>query len=494
MTRLTALSRHAAAAALVAALFAPGVSAASEERPNLVLITSDDHRWDALGASGSPAIHTPNLDALAREGVHFEQATVNVSQCLPIRATLLTGLPAHAHGAYAHQHQEPEAAQPDSFSDLPTVPALFRDAGYTTVLVGKWHLASDPWRVGFTEVRAWLASGGEVYRDPRLSRGETRERKVVRGFTQEIFAGSAVEFLENDGAKGRPFLLWLAFTAPHAPFEPNPERIQELYRETPAAELAPPGFPAGVPAGDWRSYYEAVSHLDEQVGRVLAALEESELARSTVVVFLGDNGFMMGEKGVGASGAAGKVVPYEASIRVPLIVRAPGVQGFSGPSELLASALDLPATMVELAGIETPATWPGRSLLPALRSSEAPGFDDAFSEWADDRSERFGDLAHRLVRTRDHKLIVWLDPDRPNELYALRSDPREEENLFGRPGAETLEADLLARLRAWLERTADPALRWPKLAPAAPAEPGPAAPPAPPRTSSRALRPAAGPR
>ena len=481
----TALLCRTLAVALLPSLAAPGPSGASERPPNIVLITSDDHRWDALGAAGNPAVRTPVLDALAREGVHFEQATVSVSQCLPVRASLLTGLAAHTHGAYSHHHQAPEAAQPGAFSALPTVPGLLRDAGYATVLVGKWHLSSDPWRVGFSDVRTWLPTGGELFRDPRLSRGESREREVVHGFTQEIFADSAIDFLGSEAAQGRPFLLWLAFTAPHAPFAPNPERIEALYRDAPDAELPPPGFPAGIQSGDWRSYYAAVSHLDEQVGRVLAALPAAGLDRSTVVVFLGDNGFMMGERGIGATGAAGKVVPYESSIRVPLIVRAPGLQGFSGASELLVSALDLPPTLVELAGLEPPAAWPGRSLLPALRSREAQGFDDAFSEWADEKSQRFGHLAHRLVRTRDHKLIVWKDPDRPNELYAWRSDPREERNLAGRPGTAALEADLLRRLRTWLEKTADPARHWPKLGapsppPPAPRPTHPAPPPEPP--------------
>lgn len=439
-------------------------SAAAAPPPNIVLITSDDHRWDALGAAGNAAVHTPHLDRLAREGVYFRQATVNVSQCLPIRATLLTGLAAHTHGAYAHQHQEPEAARPDAFSDRPTVPSLLREAGYRTVLVGKWHLASDPWRVGFGETRVWLTTGGGTFVDPVLSFGESRERKTVQGFTQEIFADSAIGFLEGETAGDRPFLLWLAFTAPHAPFGPNPGRIEALYEDPSDAELPPRGFPSGIPTNDWRRYYEAVSHLDEQVGRVRSALERSGLADSTVLLFLGDNGFMMGEKGVGASGAAGKVVPYESSIRVPLILRVPGIQGFTGRSELLVSALDLPPTIAALAGVEPPPSWPGRNLLPALRSREVPGFDDAFCEWADDRSERFGHLAHRLVRTRRHKLIVWKDPTRRNEIYDLAGDPREEENLSGRPGMEELEADLLRRLRVWLERTDDPARRWPKLA------------------------------
>jgi N-acetylglucosamine-6-sulfatase len=197
---------------------------------------------------------------------------------------------------------------------------------------------------------------------------------------------------------------------------------------------------------------------------VRAALERGGLAGSTVLVFLGDNGFMMGEKGIGGFGASGKVVPYESSIRVPMVVRAPEIQAFSGPSQLLVSALDLPPTIAGLAGIEAPPSWPGRNLLPALRSRETPGFEDAFSEWADDRNESYGHLAHRLVRTRDHKLIVWQDPARPNELYELARDPREEENLSGRPEVAEVEADLMRRLRAWLERTADPARGWPKLA------------------------------
>ena len=389
---------------------------------------------------------------------------MSVSQCLPSRTTLLTGLAAHSHGVATHSHQEQEIRRPAAISDRLTVPSLLREAGYRTVLVGKWHLPSDPWRVGFSETRVWLPAGARAYEDPSLASGETRKEKVLRGYTQEIFADSAIGFLESNAAEHRPFFLWLAFTAPHAPYEPNPERIEALYRDVPAAELPPAGVSTGISAQRWRRYYAAISHLDEQVGRVRAALERGGLAGSTVLVFLGDNGFMMGEKGIGGFGASGKVVPYESSIRVPMVVRAPEIQAFSGPSQLLVSALDLPPTIAGLAGIEAPPSWPGRNLLPALRNREAPGFEDAFSEWADDRNESYGHLAHRLVRTRDHKLIVWQDPARPNELYELARDPREEENLSDRPEVAEVEADLMRRLRAWLERTADPARGWPKLA------------------------------
>ena len=434
---------------------------ATPARPNIVFITSDDHRWDALGAAGNPAIHTPALDRLAAQGVHFRQATTHVSQCLPVRATLLTGLAVHQHGAYSNRHQRPEAARPDGFQRLPTVPGLLREAGYRTLLVGKWHLAAEPWLSGFSEVGTWLPVGGADYRDPLLARGERRELAERKGLAQEIFGDEAVAFLQSPAAKERPFFLWLAFTAPHVPLAPNSRESEKLYAGKTVAELLPPGFPKDVTTGDWRHYYEAVSDLDRQVGRVVAALEEAGLATSTALVVLGDNGFMMGQRGMGGAGDAGKVVPYEGSIRVPLIVRAPGLTDLAGPSDLPASSLDVPVTLLELAGVRPPVVWPGRDLLAALRRGQESGLGDAFTEWADEEGTRWS--AYRLVRTTRHKLIVWKDPTKPPELYDLMADPAEEKNLYDRPETRAIRSDLEARLRAWMEKTQDPARQWPVI-------------------------------
>ncbi|MEM7051048.1 MAG: sulfatase-like hydrolase/transferase [Acidobacteriota bacterium] len=441
-----------------------GEDRVASERPNILFITSDDHRWDALGAAGNPAVHTPHLDRLARQGIYFPQATTSVSQCLPVRASLLTGLLSHQHGAYAHQNQAPRARRPDSFSDLPTVPSLLRGQGYETVLVGKWHLASDPWKVGFSQTRVWLPTGGEKFKGARLCHGESRERKLVAGFTQEVFADSAIDFLTGEQAQKGPFMLWLAFTAPHGPFAPNPPHIEALYAAKTIAELLPAGFPTDVEMNDWLHYYEAVSALDEQVGRVLAALDEAGLAESTVVVFFGDNGFMMGERGIGSRGAAGKVVPYEGSLRVPLIVRAPSQAGFQGTSQAALSGLDLPPTMVALSGAEIPTHWPGRNALPALRQPRVEGFSEAFAEWSDEATERFLPWVFRAVRTPRHKLILFRDEARGRELYNLEADPREGDNLIRDPAHRATAERLEKQLRAWMEQHDDPALAWPVLA------------------------------
>lgn len=427
-------------------------------RPNLIVILSDDHRWDALGAAGNPRIRTPVLDGLVRSGVYFRQAITSVSQCHPVRASLLTGLPAFRHGVYSVQFQAPGVAE--SLCRRPTVASLLREAGYRTVTVGKWHVPPPPWKCGFKEVKTWLPDGSSDYRDPELVRGKAEKQPVVPGFTQEIFAGDALGFLRSRAARSRPFLLWLGFTAPHFPYEPNPERIQALYAGKSEEELRPPGFPSDAKANDWRHYAEAVSHLDEQVGRVLTALRERGLAESTVVVFLGDNGYMMGERGVGGPGsrADGKQVPYESSLRVPFVISGPGFSK-DQVSDLPVSSLDLPPTLLSLAGLQVPADWPGRDLTQAL-AGRIP-IRETFAEWSDEESPKFGKLAYRVVRTPTHKLIVWKDPARGDELYDLKADPAEARNLAGDPAAASILADLSSRLTVWMQRNGDPALAWP---------------------------------
>jgi arylsulfatase A-like enzyme len=395
-----------------------------------------------------------------RDGVYFRQATVSVSQCHPVRASLLTGLPAFRHGLYSTQHQAAGVAE--SLCKRPTVASLLRDAGYHTALVGKWHVPPPPWECGFDEVRTWLPDGGSDYRDPELVRGISDEHEIVAGFTQEIFTDDAVDFLHGEAAKTGPFLLWLGFTAPHFPYEPNPERIEALYAGRGDDELLPPGFPRDVPANDWRHYDQAVSHLDEQLGRVLTALRETGLAERTVVILLGDNGYMMGERGLGGPGSRsnGKQVPYESSLRVPFVLWGPGHPKLPRAlaSDLPVSSLDLPPTLLSLAGLSAPASWPGRDLVAALAGKLE--VREAFAEWSDDESERFRDTAFRAVRTPTHKLIVWKDPARGAELYDLSADPAEAHNLIADPAAGEVLRDLRSRLSVWMQRNEDPALSW----------------------------------
>lgn len=233
--------------------------------------------------------------------------------------------------------------------------------------------------------------------------------------------------------------------------------------------MRPPGFPPdtpirlaldGVTEGAAEpalvKYYESVSYLDELVGRVLTALEKQGLAENTVVVFLGDNGQMAGSRGV-----RGKVVPWEESVRVPLIIRAPRFAAVKGRSDAPASSLDIPATLLALAGVTRPREWAGRDLRPVLGGSSRHGIDYAVGEWADTESQ-FRHYTHRLVRTPRYKLIRWDKPDKPDELYDLAADPHETKNIAGEPAMRPVRDRLLRQLKAWMARTNDPARFWPR--------------------------------
>jgi len=441
---------------------------ANNKRPNIVFIISDDHRWDALGAAGNTKIKTPVLDKLAREGVYFRQATTHISVCAPSRATMLTGLSPHQHGYYSNNYLRPDMQWADSFS-VPTFPGLLQDAGYRTVLVGKWHLATEPWLTGFSDVRTWLQLGASSYTDPSLSKGNSRKTETIKGFTNGIFADDAVTFLGSEAAKEKPFFLWLAATIPHGPYQPNPSHIRQLYQDKTNADLLPPGFPKDIKsnfllfpdttqAGMFRfvNYYEAVSYLDEIVGRVVETLKKQGLSKNTIIVFIGDNGFMSGSRGIN-----GKVVPWEESVRVPLIIHAPMFATVKGRNDVPVSSLDLPGTLLSMAGVTPPESWVGRNLNPVLKGSKKHGIEYAVNEWTDTVNQ-YRNLAQRSIRTPHYKLILWHRQDKPDELYDLIADPLEKTNIINSPAMRTVHDKLLNQLKAWMKRTNDPALFWAK--------------------------------
>ena len=453
--------------------------AADASRPNILFILSDDQRWDALGAENNTAIQTPNLDALAKSGVLFRQASVVVSLCCPSRAALLTGLLPHQSGYYSNKMWTIDAG--NGFTQ-PTAVELLRRSGYHTCLVGKWHIKPAPWRCGFDEVRMWMPHGADKYVNAELAHGKSEKINETPGHVSDLFTTDAVAFLKDQARSGaqQPFFMWLAYTEPHSPMKPVPERCCEPYK-TLSAEHTPPGFPPDERAGDsWAKYYSAITHLDEQCGIVLKTLAESGLADNTVVVYLSDNGWLMGSHGY-----YGKMVPMEESVRVPLIIKAPpALQKWTGISDALVASTDLTATWLAIAGVTVPPDCPGESMLPLLASpAPKPAFrDDLFCEFEDEITAP--GYAFRSIRTQDWKYI--LRPHRAGkafkkmeekfeeaaeekrthkapvmdeeQLFDLKNDPFEFHDLIHDPAAKEALRIMRLRLEGWMRRTDDPAL------------------------------------
>ena len=427
---------------------------------NVILILSDDHRYDFMGfMPGAPAfLETPSLDRMRAGGAHVANAFVTTALCSPSRASIFTGRYAHRHGVV------------DNTTPVPAgtvfFPSLLQQAGWRTAYVGKWHMGedSDSPRPGFDR---WVSFRGQgIYENPVLNVDGTR--REYRGYTTDVLTAQALEWLAAVSADTtRPFFLVLSHKAVHAEFIPAP-RHRGRYATAPIAypatmplAAADSAWPLWVRAqrNSWhgvdfmyhgamqfddfyRRYAETLLALDEGVGRVLDLLEERRLDRRTLVLYMGDNGFSLGEHGL-----IDKRHAYEESMRVPMLAWAPGYIEAGSTVSAMVRNIDIAPTILDLAGVAPPAGTDGRSVLPLFRGEAATWETELLYEyyWEDAFPQTPTVFALRDDR---YKYIyyhgVW---DRP-ELFDLRSDPEERRNI----AADSTQAERVARMRARLFR------------------------------------------
>ncbi|SCK20898.1 Arylsulfatase A [Streptomyces sp. WMMB 714] len=454
----------------------------ADERPNIVLFMTDDHAVPAIGAYGSVINRTPAVDGLAAGGMRFDNTFCTNAICSPARATLLTG-------AYSHVNGMTSLQGPDHTFDAtqPSFPEMLQAAGYQTAIIGKWHLGhggdSDPRGFDHWEI---LPEHG-VYHDPTFLTAEGERR--YQGYVTDIITDLALGWLDKRDP-GRPFALLIQHKAPHRSFEPA-DRHRNLYagEEIPApptlhddlrgrasaaseARLAMSDLEAHdlkepVPEGlsereerEWRyqryikDYLRVVAALDENVGRVLHWLETAGLSEGTAVAYTSDHGFFLGEHGW-----FDKRFMYDPAMRIPLVMRWPGVVAPGSVNEDLVANVDFAPTLLDLAGVEPPARMQGRSLLPLLRGSTP-------EDWRTGVYYRYymhldGDhhvQASYGVRTRTHKLIHYpghgsgasgasgerREPEW--ELFDLAADPEELHNRYDDPEYAPVVAELKEQL------------------------------------------------
>jgi arylsulfatase A-like enzyme len=450
----------------IALVIALTQSAIAKSQPNIVFILADDLRWDALRHSGNSVVETPNIDALASEGIRFTQSFVTTSICCVSRATLLCG-------QYARRHGIGDFDQ--SFTPAQwklTYPAQLRATGYHTGFVGKFGVGNAKAIAAMAaEFDYWRGRPGQAgpFIDPK---DPTRTHATAR------FGDEALEFIRT-APDDRPMCLSLSFSAPHArdgkprEFEPD-SRDESRYADTQltvptkAAQQFFDALPDAAKNSEgrkrWQSrfdtpdrfqqmvrdYLRLVSGIDREIGRIRQALADRGLTQNTVIIFTSDNGFFFGERGL-----ADKWLMYEESIRVPLIVHDPRLPKARHGITLdqLVLNIDVAPTILEIAGLKAPGPMQGRSLVPLLAG-------DPISNWRTDffYEHHFGERrdppipATEGVREIRWKYTRWTGIDPVfEELFDLDADPGELRNL----AMEASHGSQLERLRERWKRLAD---------------------------------------
>lgn len=426
-------------------LLAANITAA---KPNFLFIYTDDQRWDAMscvqkeqGERGRfPWLQTPNMDRIAAEGVRFRHAFVVNSLCSPSRASFLTGTYGHRNGVVNNHTPFPE--------NNVTFATLLRAAGYTTGYVGKWHMGKQSGqRPGFDYSASYIGQG-KYFDCPFEINGVS---KPTQGWVDDVSTDFAVEFLRTHSKK--PFALVVGYKTTHGPWQPPP-RAEKLYADAVARPVPSLNAPAiyrteltmqhpGVPgdAEKIRNYFRCITAVDDCVGRLMKTLDELKLADNTVVVFTSDNGYYLGEHGLGDKRSA-----YDESLRIPFLVRYPksGVKGKLVDQMVL--NVDLAPTFLDFAGVAVPKEMQGRSWKPLLEGKADDWRRAFFYCYYFERA--YNTPMVTAVRTETAKLIKYPGHDEWTELFDLQNDPYELNNL----ARSDAHQKLLAAMQAEYDR------------------------------------------
>ncbi|MGY8653367.1 MAG: sulfatase family protein [Verrucomicrobiia bacterium] len=483
MKRISAFLPFLALAALITAPFAASAARSDDPRPNIVFIFSDDHAYQAISAYGHGLNKTPNIDRIAREGMLFKECYVNNSICGPQRAVIQTGKYSHLNGFVRNGNKFNGHQQ--------TFPKLLQQVGYQTAVVGKWHLGTHMAPQGFNYSEVLIGQGPYYNPPMFLdANGAGKDRKRVKhiGYTTDIISDLTLNWLKNTRDKDKPFMLMTQHKAPHRNWQPGPKYLNKYddvtfpepptlfedyskgvkARQTqemqidrdltrgdlkldPPRGLTPDQLKVWNAAYDpknaalkkanlsgkdlvrWKfqrylkDYLRTIDSVDDAVGDLLHYLDESGLAKNTIVIYSSDQGFYLGEHGW-----FDKRWIYEESLRTPLLVRWPGVTQPGSVNSDIVSPLDFAQTFLQAAGAKTPKDMQGASLVPVLYGTTPKNWRKThyyhYYEWPGWHLVR----RHYGVVDGRYKLVHFYEDDVDEwELIDLKADPLELKNFYG---------------------------------------------------------------
>jgi N-acetylglucosamine-6-sulfatase len=427
---------------------------------NVVLILVDDLRFDAMGFMDHPFLKTPNLDRLAREGTHFSAAYVTTSLCSPSRASILTGQYAHTHKVI--NNQDPYVPGTVFF------PQYLQGTGYETAFFGKWHMGghSDAPQPGFDH---WVSFKGQgTYRPSRDGLNIDGKHTPQQGYMTDELNQKCADWIKSRNGD-KPFFAYLSHKAVHGQFDPA-DRHKGIYEDK---EWTPPtaiylenpndfkkprwvrdqrnswhgvDFPYHSNADQvtlYKRFCETLLAVDEGVGQLIETLEKKGILDETLILFMGDNGYCFGENGL-----IDKRTAYESSIRVPLLARCPSLFKGGQVCDRVVANIDIAPSILAAAGLKAPGNFQGMNFPPLLTNSEAPWRENLLYEYYWEREFPQTPTMHAL-RTPDFKFIRYHGIWDTDELYDMRADPLELNNLINEK--EHLETARTMRRRLFEE-------------------------------------------
>lgn len=495
------LQRLFVCASLVIAMDLP-----AQQRPNILLIVSDDHAYQAISAYGSKLTQTPAIDRIAKEGVLFKKAYVTNSICGPSRAVILTGKYSHKNGFKDNENSRFDGSQNTFIKEL-------TKSGYQTAWIGKWHLETMPQGFTFWHI---LPGQGQYYNPDFIAMDSSRKR--MEGYVSNVIEDVAERWLDQRDTT-KPFCLVIGHKATHRTWLPDttdlgrfdsvtfplPHDFYDNYAGRQAAAVQDmtiaktmrmdydlkmfageaaesrdgsisrmnaaqratfdayykPVYEdlqrrnlSGNALTEWkyqrylRDYLSTAASLDRNIGRALDYLDQHGLARNTVVIYVSDQGFYLGEHGW-----FDKRWMYEESFRTPMVMRYPGVLKPGTSNESFVMNLDIAPTVLQVAGVAIPHDMQGKSFLPLVKSSKAKGREVMYYHYYENGEHSVS--PHFGIRTARYKLIRFYTRVNGWELYDLEKDPAETHNRFGQIGYEKITDALMKQLTALVKEYED---------------------------------------
>jgi arylsulfatase A-like enzyme len=451
-----------AAGASASAFAADKKQTGSGQRPNILVFLADDLPAWMIGCYGNKEIRTPNIDLLARGGLRFLNAFVVTPICSPSRATFFTGRVPRQHGIHDFLTAKPQEnpaqgqeAPPASFAKETMISDILSGAGYNCGYAGKWHMGNDA-NPGHGYKFSYTLSGKRTYRDPEMFlNGKSVQEQ---GYLADLVTRRACEFLDSQ-TPATPFFLTIAHLNPHVPLDGHPQKYYDMYADTKFETIGwePPASNAlrekallDEPVENIRKTAAATTALDDQLPVVIDKLREKGLYDNTLILFTGDNGFLLGRHGLWSKGhASNPINMFDEVMRVPMILSWPGKIPPSAVAPELVSFYDVVPTLCDAAGLTPPnRSLCGRSFLPVATRDPLP----KKQPW---QNIVFGQFRYtEMARNSRFKLVLRNEGKGPNELYDLTADPEERQNQYDNAQFITVRDRLTKELAAWRARTA----------------------------------------